>query len=632
MSAFVGVRRAVSAAFSGVKAFARVHVPTSVRLVFVVQTVFLVALAATDGYDVARRGEVFRVLFTYVVLGSLFGLLHLWLGARSRIAVASTLFVFALVVILNFARFETAGSFDYVFFFENARELATPLGRHIVASQVKAFEVLSLLLLPLAAGAVLVKYPSPSFPLSRRARRVVSFSLLGVLVFLPALGLTTHEALSTFVVSGIRFHVTQREAEASAGVAFPLVYDATPSREARAIAASDAPRPHVILLFLESWSGIWQGRLRTNGQPVTPVFDARRREGLSFDHFYGNSMQSSRGHFATLCSLIPVYRGKEFTDLLETRLHCLPQALRDVGYRTIARSATDAPHFEHATEFFRHIGFDEVTFESPEERGKNPLIWGSGLQDDAFYRTFFAEIDERLSRFPGQPLFAVGINASNHYPFCEGPNFVPAEEFPTRYGRDFVGSLHEQDAWLSVFFQELERRPALNDAIVILVGDHSFPADEHGVHFNGLSSYEEVFRTGFAMFWRGHLPPSRVADRTASQIDIAPTVTDLLQLGGPTHFEGHSLVAQDPKPVVAPLVQPYDGVRLVAVRYPYKLETHMSSRQEHLFDLETDPDEQNDRLEDPTLAPELARLRSTTTRILWSQTIVRSNRVWPPSR
>lgn len=628
----MNVGRTVQAAFSRVKAFVRTYVPTSVWLVFVVQTIFLVALAATDGYDAARHGEIFRVLFTYVVLACIFGLLHLWLGARSRFAVASTLFVFALVVVLNFARFETAGSFDYVFFFENARELTTPLGRHIVASQVKAFEVALFLLLPLAAGTALVKWPSPSWPLSRRACHVVAVSMLAVLVLLPAVGMTTHESLSTFVVSGIRFHVTQREAEASAAVAFPLVRNATPSREARTIAASDAPRPHVILLFLESWSGIWQDRVRANGEPVTPVFDARRREGLSFDHFYGNSMQSSRGHFATLCSLIPVYRGKEFTDLLDTRLHCLPQALRDVGYRTLVRSATDGPHFERATEFFGHIGFDEVTFESPEGRGKDPMLWGSGLQDDAFYRKFFAELDERLDRFPGQPLFAVGINASNHYPFREGPNHVPAEELPTRYGRDFVGSLHEQDAWLTVFFQELERRPALNDAIVILVGDHSFPADEHGVHFNGLGSYEEVFRTGFAMFWRGHLPPSRVTDRTASQIDIAPTVTDLLQLGGPTHFEGRSLVAEDPKPVVAPLVQPYDGVRLVAVRYPYKLETHLSSRQEHLFDLETDPDEQIDRLEDPTLEPELARLRSTTTRIRWSQTILRANRVWPPNR
>jgi arylsulfatase A-like enzyme len=126
--------------------------------------------------------------------------------------------------------------------------------------------------------------------------------------------------------------------------------------------------------------------------------------------------------------------------------------------------------------------------------------------------------------------------------------------------------------------------------------------------------------------------PSRVVtDQAASQVDLAPTITDLLQLRTTTHFTGRSLVADDggPPPPV-PLVQPYDGVRLAAVRWPLKLVRHESAEQEHLYDLANDPDEQNDRIADPLLAAPLATLREAIVRIHASEPILRQNRVWPP--
>jgi arylsulfatase A-like enzyme len=124
------------------------------------------------------------------------------------------------------------------------------------------------------------------------------------------------------------------------------------------------------------------------------------------------------------------------------------------------------------------------------------------------------------------------------------------------------------------------------------------------------------------------VPPQLVTDRGASQIDLAPTIIDLLQLRTKTHFVGKSLFAEDERPPV-PLVQPYDGVRLAAVKWPLKLVRHESAEQEHLYDLATDPDEEHDRIGDPLFAHDLATLRSTIVRIHASEAIVRANRVWP---
>jgi phosphoglycerol transferase MdoB-like AlkP superfamily enzyme len=308
----------------------------------------------------------------------------------------------------------------------------------------------------------------------------------------------------------------------------------------------------VILLFLESWSGRYAGALRPDGQPFTPIFDEQRRKGLSYDRFYGNSVQSSRGHFASLCSLVPMVRGRDFIDIPGTRLHCLPEVLRSTGYRTSFHSASDEPDFDSARVWLSRVGFDDVRFAPDRNVTTDAAMWGVGIQDDVFYTRVFADLDEKVAREPGVPQFVVLANASHHYPFDKSPGHVPDPGYPTKYARNFVASLRQADAWLATFYAELERRPALRESIVVVVGDHSFPADEHGIHFSGLGSFEEAFRTAFTLRWTGHVPPELVTDRAASQIDLAPTVVDLLQIRARTHFTGSSLVAGESNACAGP--------------------------------------------------------------------------------
>jgi arylsulfatase A-like enzyme len=488
-----------------------------------------------------------------------------------------------------------------------------------------------LFFLPLAGGLTLVKWPARPWPAGARSRAVTALACCALLVGLPLARVSTHESLTGFVVSALRFHAESRAAaEIIKGAPFPFVHTSVPSPGTRALAGEAAPRPHVILLFMESWSALYAGKTRPDGRKRTPVFDERRMEGLTYDHFYGNSVQSSRGHFVTLCSLIPMFRGKEFVDVPSTRFHCLPELLRDSGYRTLFYSATDDPNFDYADQFLPRIGFDDVRWAPNRAEANDPAIWGTGIQDDVFYRRVFAALDEKVAREPGVPQLAVLANASHHYPFNKSPNHVPEWGFATKYGRHFVASLSEADAWLATFFEELDRRPAFRDAIVIVVGDHSFPADEHGIHFNGLGSFEEAFHTSFLLRWKGHVAPRVVSDRAASQLDLAPTIIDLLQLEAQTHFTGRSLFADGDERLPVPLVQPYDGVHLAAVRWPYKLVRHESADQEHLYDLASDPTEDHDRIADPLLAAERATLRETIVKIHANEAIIRANRVWPP--
>ncbi len=597
-------------------------VPATVALAVVLQAVFLVVDAATDSLDAARSGEALRIALTFAQAIAVFGLLHLGLrGVAARVVTAVTLVLF---VVANVCRQATMGAFDYGFVHDHAKDVLTPLGWHMVVSELQSARVALLAFAFAAVAVVIAKLPPRPFAGTRRARHVGIAACLVVLVGLPLANVFTHEAVTSFVVSAFHFHWESHAADLVAhGKRYPYVHDLAPSR-------AEAPlRPHVIVLFLESWNGLLSGARRPDGRAYTPVLDAHAAEALTARRFYGNSIHSSRGHFATLCSLPPMYRGKEFTDLPETRLHCLPEMLRDAGWDTLFYSATSEPDFESSQRFFLRIGFRDAIFQDPDRRGRDPEFWGVGLQDDAFYRAFFAALDERVAKSPGTPIFAAAANASHHYPFREGPKHVADPNEPTRYRRDYVGSLAESDAWLATFFDELDKRPAMRDALVVIVGDHSFPADEHGIHFNMVGAYEEAFRTTALVRWRGHVEP-RVLERDASQLDLAPTIVDLLALGGRAHFVGRSLVAPPDPRAVVPMVQPYDGVHLVAVRWPLKLVRHEAAAQEHLYDLSTDPREEHDLARAAGHAADVADLRAAILAIHGNQALLRENRIWPP--
>ena len=126
------------------------------------------------------------------------------------------------------------------------------------------------------------------------------------------------------------------------------------------------------------------------------------------------------------------------------------------------------------------------------------------------------------------------------------------------------------------------------------------------------------------------MPSTVVTGEAASQLDIAPTIIDLLQLRETSHFVGRSLFkGNGPTPV--PMVQPYDGVHLAAVLYPFKLEVHDSSNQRHLYDLSQDPDEERDLYGSPLLVGQTAMLEQTIAKIRESQAVLRAKRVWPGS-
>jgi phosphoglycerol transferase MdoB-like AlkP superfamily enzyme len=391
-------------------------------------------------------------------------------------------------------------------------------------------------------------------------------------------------------------------------------------------------KPNVLLIFMESYNGLFTDKAADNGKIVTPFFNELKNKGYFLEHFYGHSIQTAKGQFGTLSGVYPSVYSKVFTTYGNLNLHGLPSILNDFGYETVFTKAYRSLSFDNTYNYAKKLGFKHVeSMGVPKRLNKDDQgkIWGWGLQDDRFYIKFFDYLDSLHQQTPDKPFFATLTTVSNHMMF----NKIPADQKYLYSGShtnytNFMNSLHLADHYLQTFFEELEKRHYLDNTIVIITGDHSWPSGNHGYWHNETSYYNEFFQIPFLILWDKHLEPEHNSI-TASQVDIAPTILDMLNIETKNHFVGKSIFTRTQEEPVL-LVQPYSGTYIVAQDKGIKYVKHLRSKNEFLYDLNRDPDEKNNIIANPDYTKQLEALRQEAQKLLINNELIQTNRLWPP--
>jgi arylsulfatase A-like enzyme len=152
-----------------------------------------------------------------------------------------------------------------------------------------------------------------------------------------------------------------------------------------------------------------------------------------------------------------------------------------------------------------------------------------------------------------------------------------------------------------------------NNTMVIYMGDNGFSWGEHGLidkrHF-----YEESVKVPFLVYAPGLFKGGQKIDRMVQNIDIAPTVLELAGLKKPAYMPGKSFVqllkgdsTQWRNKIFYEYFWEYDfpmtptvfGVRTDKYKY---IRYHGIWDQNELYDLENDPNEMNNLIENPQYA------------------------------
>lgn len=194
---------------------------------------------------------------------------------------------------------------------------------------------------------------------------------------------------------------------------------------------------------------------------------------------------------------------------------------------------------------FRQAGFDEVrgrSFFSQETAYEKYIDWW-GLTD----RKLFEYAADYLARQNGKTFITL-LTVDTHVPLGRADylgqsyeeidaQFYDVPTMPRAYAR--AG----QD--LAYFLRLLDKKGLMDDHTLILVtGDH--PSYSNTPTNQLFKPFQRVFdRIPFAVITRNAIRRPLTQDALASQLDIAPTVMDLLNMPQPKGFFGHSLFEEN---------------------------------------------------------------------------------------
>ena len=154
------------------------------------------------------------------------------------------------------------------------------------------------------------------------------------------------------------------------------------------------------------------------------------------------------------------------------------------------------------------------------------------------------------------------------------------------------------DQQLGRLLDQLAQRDLLTRSLVVLTSDHGEELFDHGEFEHGHSMHQELLRVPL-LLWESSLEPHRVS-APISLADLPQTIFDATQgepssaLAGVSRWDwiqGGGGTRSDP--IVAENTL-WTAEKKVMVRWPYKLVLHEKSGRRELYNLETDPGEQND--------------------------------------
>jgi hypothetical protein len=211
-----------------------------------------------------------------------------------------------------------------------------------------------------------------------------------------------------------------------------------------------------------------------------------------------------------------------------------------------------------------------------------------------------------------------------------GDSFVLHDHFPNVVGTlfddlrtltpkdwDHIRALYDgeiafTDRAVGELLRGLEDRDIDDNTMIVLLSDHGEEFFEHEGFGHGHSLYSEVIKVPLMFVLPGTVPGDRAVTSQVRLVDVMPTILEILGIEHDLKLEGASLlphltgqgtVDQTEGALFGPRVAYSEGLLHGAEEkgvstYPWKLVYDFGTRQEMLFNLENDPKEMRNLVED----------------------------------
>lgn len=287
---------------------------------------------------------------------------------------------------------------------------------------------------------------------------------------------------------------------------------------------------------------------------TTPNIDKLADEGVLFTHAFSQSAWTTPGMISIFTSLYPPTHDVDARDkTLREDILTLPGVLKRNGYTVpVLPRFVDIPNYWH-------LCFDTVDKEPFQgEEGEDLLALIDVYKKEKFFiwyhyhglhlpynppspydRIFREDIPDATSADPEAVVTVKKKSVIKHGSI----NFSDGDK--KTIGSLYDGQLRQLDDYVGRLIGKMEDWGILDNTLIVLTSDHGEELFEHGFIGHASTSlnaklYDEIIRIPWIIWWPKKLEHKNV-DELVQQIDIMPTILDILGLPVPEGLQGSSL-------------------------------------------------------------------------------------------
>ncbi|MVP00260.1 LTA synthase family protein [Paenibacillus lutrae] len=273
--------------------------------------------------------------------------------------------------------------------------------------------------------------------------------------------------------------------------------------------------------------------LEVNDQMVTPVLNELTSSSFYFPNVFQQVGQgnTSDAEFISNTSIYPTGTVAMSAGFSDRELPSLPRLLHSLKYESNTFHVNDVKFWDR-NKMYPALGFDRY-FDKPFFN--NDQFNAFGASDEEMYRAGMEQLVELNKQ--QKPFYAQFVATSGHHPFkvpADKNTFKLPDSLKGKQLGDYIETVHYADYALGTLIDNLKANGMWENTVLVIYGDHFGlqPQDNSPEEVNrllGIKYDPQISRFNIPLIIHSpSLPEGKTVETTGGQVDIVPTVANLL--------------------------------------------------------------------------------------------------------
>lgn len=296
--------------------------------------------------------------------------------------------------------------------------------------------------------------------------------------------------------------------------------------------------PNIVLFITESYGREYWGAFNKdtkipNYESFTPFLDSLAGHSLIFSNAYANGTKSIHGMSSVLAGIPSFKNAFTSSSYSKQDIHSLVSTLKEMGYDTsffhgAPNGSMGFLGFGNILGFQHYYGKEEYNNDADFDG-----FWG--IWDEPFFQYIKTTLNSK-----SEPFFSTIFTISSHEPYI-----IP-KEYEGKFPKGYV-PMHQTvgytDYAFKKFFEAAKKEPWFNNTIFVITADHG-----NQIHFTDYYGQVMNRNTVPILFYKPDGSFEGDNKELAQQIDIYPTLLDMVGYEKPFRSWGRSLMRDNNEP------------------------------------------------------------------------------------